>query len=460
MRPNQSDHRFAAKLIGIALLLATVSNGAVRYLDRMVPSAQETYTAYWKARCTPSANGQLPGATNRFACARVTPEATASERPARPRTKAGDVLDILRPELLPKLVKDLLGVGFIAASVYLIAWQGAPVVNIQGAWPLMLMLGYSAMLLFVSIFFNGVFIAFAGARSMIFLLFAMVGQWFARHIDYLAKCVGALLVIEALLMFAEVLHGAFASNFHFHFPLNMKPSGTLVLSNSAGIFAAAALAFYHAFAPARPHFGILVFLALAMVLMTGSATGILCMSLFLFTLFMGNVRVKWRVPFAFGCVASGAGLFLFLPEITGRPDLFVNSLGERLHKFFAVLLERDVIQTIFGSGLGFNTNASLNLFGHGKVFSNIATAQAAAALPADSTVTSLIIQIGVIGTFLFYFALRWAAANDSKARLFYAVVAVSSLTLNINELFPVNYLLGFALAHSAWKAQGTLGATN
>ena len=32
--------------------------------------------------------------------------------------------------------------------------------------------------------------------------------------------------------------------------------------------------------------------------------------------------------------------------------------------------------------------------------------------------------------------------------MFYAIVALCSLTLQVTELFPVNFLLGVALAHS------------
>jgi hypothetical protein len=73
-------------------------------------------------------------------------------------------------------------------------------------------------------------------------------------------------------------------------------------------------------------------------------------------------------------------------------------------------------------------------------------------VPADSTVTALMMQIGVLGTLLFYAMLLWAGFRDRSARMFYAIVAVCSLTLNVTELFPVNFLLGIALARNASPA--------
>ena len=73
--------------------------------------------------------------------------------------------------------------------------------------------------------------------------------------------------------------------------------------------------------------------------------------------------------------------------------------------------------------------------------------------PVRTTEDSLQIQLGLVGVLLFYGALAWAAMKDHQARIFYVVVAACSLTLQITELFPVNFLLGVALAHSVAVAQ-------
>jgi hypothetical protein len=84
-------------------------------------------------------------------------------------------------------------------------------------------------------------------------------------------------------------------------------------------------------------------------------------------------------------------------------------------------------------------------------------------VPTDSALTSLVIQIGLLGSVLFYAALFWAARRDPPARPFYCVVALCTLTINVGELFPVNVLMGIALAHSAsqpWRSETAAASGN
>jgi hypothetical protein len=139
-------------------------------------------------------------------------------------------------------------------------------------------------------------------------------------------------------------------------------------------------------------------------------------------------------------------LALLLPAATGRPDLYSSlGAGGRWTSLQAALFGRSPVELIFGSGLGVNTNSAFNL---ANTQASARSFPANAFLPTDSTLTSLLIQVGAVGAGLFYAMLFWAAARDEKFRIFYGVVALSSLTINLTELFPVNVLLGLALAHS------------
>jgi hypothetical protein len=60
----------------------------------------------------------------------------------------------------------------------------------------------------------------------------------------------------------------------------------------------------------------------------------------------------------------------------------------------------------------------------------------------------LISQVGFIGFFLVYGLLFLAVRNDLQARIFYVSIILASLTVNITELFPVNFILGLLLARS------------
>jgi len=52
-------------------------------------------------------------------------------------------------------------------------------------------------------------------------------------------------------------------------------------------------------------------------------------------------------------------------------------------------------------------------------------------------------QIGIIGVVLFYTMLFLAMVRQNKARLFYLTIILTSMTINITELFPVIFLLGW-----------------
>jgi hypothetical protein len=66
----------------------------------------------------------------------------------------------------------------------------------------------------------------------------------------------------------------------------------------------------------------------------------------------------------------------------------------------------------------------------------------------------LFVQLGLVGVLAFYGLLAWAWRVDGGARPFYLVAAIASLTINLPEAFPLNVLLGLALARSALVAVG------
>jgi hypothetical protein len=112
------------------------------------------------------------------------------------------------------------------------------------------------------------------------------------------------------------------------------------------------------------------------------------------------------------------------------------------------------IQGIVGHGIGINSNLSLSI---AAAATDDPLAAANSTLrPADSTLTSLFIQSGAIGVLLFYGLLAWAGQRDKILRPFYIVIALCSLVMIVPELFPVNYLLAFALVHSASIRQAAI----
>jgi hypothetical protein len=223
------------------------------------------------------------------------------------------------------------------------------------------------------------------------------------------------------------------------------------LPNSLGIFAIAGAAFVYAFAPAQAWFRWLGVTALVTVFLSGSGTGAIAAVLLLFLIIndlMGNNR---RTPVAVVGVAVAAAVFLSLPAILSRDDIFRSLVGERgrVQGFSSVFADRSPLEMLFGGGLGTSKMVALQV--QSQNADTLASAEWIAARFTDSTVTGLAVEIGLVGAALFYVALGWAARRDRRARPFYYVVALCSLTTNVTLLFPVNFLLGIAWAHSSFR---------
>jgi hypothetical protein len=118
-----------------------------------------------------------------------------------------------------------------------------------------------------------------------------------------------------------------------------------------------------------------------------------------------------------------------------------------------VIARNDAIANIFGRGIGAGSNQT-SIFVVLEPYPLRHALQATELFYADSTVTWLLVQFGFAGILAFYAMLSWAFAKDRAARPFYLALAIASLTINIPEFFPVNFLLGLALAHSIWRWKG------
>ena len=79
------------------------------------------------------------------------------------------------------------------------------------------------------------------------------------------------------------------------------------------------------------------------------------------------------------------------------------------------------------------------------------TSLGATTLPADSMVTLLVLQAGVVGLLLFYALLAQGWVLSREGRPFFLSMLMASLVSNLVEVFPVNVLLGLALADAMGK---------
>ena len=439
-----------AWVVAIGLVLATVCNGAGVYLKRTGLMDVDAYQAYWSFHCRTLHLQPTLEAAGPRCCALAKPAQIAPlEASAGPRGERAQTRFVYRTpgaELALKLVKDVFGLALLAVSLFLLVRRAAPLTALSRVWPVGLLLAYAGAALAASLALYEPLIALAGARAFMFVGLALLGWWLVPHMALLASAAAALLAVQVLLMPFEMLRGVHLHG-HFHLlPLAGRLGGTLVAPNSLGVFAVCALAFYHAFAPSRRWLWLVALMALALVLLSGSGTGMVGFGLFLMVALIERVGPDRRRLTVIAASFLLLVLVMFLPDLIGRPRLF-ESLWGRVDGFRTVLAGKPFWEGLFGSGLGVDTNTTgmlVRMLG-ADAFPRYARLPSGA---AESMLTSLLTQLGLVGTLLFYGVLAWAAMRDSPARVFYAIVAMCSLTLQVAEIFPVNFLLGVALAHS------------
>ncbi len=439
--PNRSSW---VNLLGIALVVATLLNGAATYLKRTGVVDRDAYRIYWAVHCHYlDMAGRRPA---EWQCDKFTSPAEIEKHGLPDSVEVIDtsfdyVYDVKPGERPLKLVKDLFLLTLIATAMgMLLKGRIHPPAFREGA-PLFLLAAYSTLVFLVGAPMQGPILAAMGLRSFMFIAVALLCHWLVPHIGLLTRAVAVLLLAEAALIPFEMIRGI--HHFHEWTPVSLasRAVGTLVQPNSMGVFAVTAMAFYYCFSPSRRMAGLFALVTLGLVLASGSGTGLICAALAALVVLIRRFR-SFKASMA-GLIAAGAVVAVLLPVASGRGDVFDSVTVGRMAVLRGALLERPIEQVVFGSGLGVNTNLALTLGA-----STASTPTAIAPAPTDSALIGLFIQIGLVGTGLFYATLAWAARRDMQARPFYAVVGLCTLTMNVTELFPVNFLLGLVLAHS------------
>ncbi len=435
-------------LFSIGLLLASLSNGAVSYLKRIGLLERQAYMSYIADVCG-LPNGRSLDSASQCIC---IPEQF-------PRQSGGlsvDERQLPAPNYLfhsagyerwLKFGKDALFGGFVLFAVFLLVTRRETLPAIAVSGPPWLLAGLVGAGFAIASSRWGGIVAFLGLRTFEFLGLALFGAWAIRGMPSFAKSVGWLLLIEAMLVLVEVAIGL---------PLRACPywfraAGTMVLPNALGTIAVTSLAFYASFSSARAYLPVLMVATVVLVVASGSGTGVVTLLALISMLAMRRMPRSMRLVAGAVLLAICAGAIVGLPVLTHRPDVYDSlfAKGGRVGKFNDVLQVSTIPEIIFGRGLGVGTNAAANHL-----------ADPAALLPenidpgawgffySDSMPTVLLLQLGIIGIVAFYWLLAWGFLVDRVARPAYLVIALASLTLNINEVFPVNFLLGLMLMHS------------
>jgi hypothetical protein len=416
-----------ATIIGFLLVVASLANGSVSYLKRVGWLEHGAYTRFITTYCSGPEGIPCP-------CMRAPPAGSVRNDFANVSDEKYIYANNGHERLL-KLCKDLLIVGFVLFSCYLVQARRVHPTNSAALLPPLLLLANVGVGFLISLYLWGSVFALVGLRSFGFLAIALVGGWVFSGIHGIARYVAALLAVQLILVGIEVFLGIPLREC----PNSFRAAGAMVMPNSLGVLTVVGLAFYQSYSSDKLYFWPLVVLSTIILVVAGSGTGMVALLVLLSMIAVSNFSGARKLVLLGVFLLLSAVSLALLPAMTHRPDVYdsVFSPGGRFGTLIEILSESSAMEVLIGRGVGFGTNAATNLIGsypRGGGFS------------ADSMVTVLLSQLGIIGVILFFGILVWAYRRDTRARPVYLVLAITSLTINITEVFPVNFLLGLTLA--------------
>ncbi len=416
------------KIFIIAIVIATILNGSSFWLKMVGWLEPHLYQTYW----------------NEIYKERGIPRTDAEFEHLKVFTR--DVYRTNGAWTVFKVLKDVVFVLFVAFSFFFM-WRYKIRWKMRYGW-LFVSITFLLLYAFVRSYFQySIILSLAGLRSFMFVGVAMIGAWAVRResLNFLAKSLMVLVLFQLLLVPIEFMYGMhlFTSE-----RIGNRIVGTMLQPSSFGIISGLVLIWYFAFSGIRKWLWCFTVIVFFLVIISGSGTAILLL-LFASIVALWTKMVK-RLCVWLKCIIIALGgivVFLLLPFLTGRVNVFESLWGRLLVYKIHLLTGTGWFELLFGRGLGAGTNTAVNLLmdwsansmhGGGSHFVFV----------ADSTPLMLITQIGVVGLFLVYGVLLFAARIDPQSRIFYLSLILVSLAINITELFPVNFILGLLLARS------------
>lgn len=439
------------RIVAVALVAASLANGAGVYLKKIGLKDPDQYAAYWSLHCQKRAVINDTFGFQRCDAAVAPDGGAAVSEETRRRTERAQIAYLYRADGMErwlKALKELLMLGMIAWGLRTLDGLARLARNAPGTWPLALLLGVAACGSVESYLSGGWWPVIVGWRSLEFLLVAFFcgSVASARNMATWAAGVAVLMALQLPLLLPEWLYGVYV---HGDYAMAAGPwkrlVGSFVHPNSLGVFMAAGLGFYYAFSGTRRYLLPLFCASLLVVVASGSGTGLVGLAVFVVAAGSRRVTLRYRPLLLLACGILAIGLALTLPSLLHRPDVF-DSLWARLNSVRAIWGGGfSMAEMALGSGIGQGTNAALLLQPGSRLGGG-----------GDSMLYSLVVQVGVVGAGLFFVALLGGLRCPGRHWPLIWMLALASLTATLHELFPVNLLLGLTLAHLLGHRQPTV----
>jgi len=269
-----------------------------------------------------------------------------------------------------------------------------------------------------------------------------------KDIKKISKILIFVALIECVLATIELFLGAPIHGKNF-LGLSARPSGTFFVPSSFAIFLCVVIVLILSDKKisSKKRF-LLIALFSIFIILSESGTGIIGLSLIfiLWFLFFAPVNNLLKISVFLIILIIPVFIFLNLPEITGRADIFysLEARGQILSILYNNMNYKDIF---LGKGLGVGTNSTITILKSDQI--PIEFNENDLAFISDSQYTSLLSQAGVFSLIFFLtFNIALFLKAFKKIRYDYSrlililipLILIFSFTSNIFELFPVNWI--------------------
>lgn len=170
------------------------------------------------------------------------------------------------------------------------------------------------------------------------------------------------------------------------------------------------------------------------VFLTGSGTGVISLFVFFFVKIYYKIRQKYVLVVTI--VPMIIILFLTIPTIVGRENLYISPLT-RMSMFFENVTWRDAI---ISGRFGFGTNTYLAFVTSFDKYQN-------KGISVDSTFNSILINVGFVSLFVFLTFYLRNFKFESKYLHFLFIIGIFMITSVLFETFPINLLFAINFVH-------------
>lgn len=345
---------------------------------------------------------------------------------------------------ITKVPREMVLVAFVLLALLQLS-RFRPTARFGFAWAGMAVLAAASAT--AALFAGQWFALVAGARSLgAWCIGAFAGPLLDEEVRRsLARVCAWTLLAQALLAAIEIRRGMLIYATNLFDSDIVRVVGTFNLPASLGVFAvvACAMAWCWSGYPRRVLFGLTAVLVVLLVV-NASAIAWAALGAIALSLVYSRLRPRWRPILLAATLPMALLAWQALPTLTGRWDVH-DSLWGRIAPVATYAADHlSTREMLFGKGFGLGTNALASRSPPLKLVGGLPNGPVGDSMPAV-----LFWQFGLLGVTFAYALFAVALLADSSSRAIGIALLVSTIAINIAELFPVNLILGFWLANAA-----------